>query len=320
MADLLSQFAFIFTSLDFYAAVFRLTTPILLVAMGSIFCERAGIMNIATEGFMLMGAMTAVVVTYYLGSPWLGALGAMLAAMVLSLLFAVFVVIIGTDHIVTAVALNVFSLGTTSLIFRQIFGAMSRTPDITGLPIWRLPLLGDLPVLGNILFNQSPLVYLAFLSVPIANFFMFRTKWGLNIRAVGETPRAADTVGLNVYRIRIYTILVSGLVAGLAGAFLSIGQTTIFQEGMTAGRGYIAYTAIVFGKWNPLGALVGAVIFGFADALQLRIQALGMGIPYQFALMIPYLFTVLAIVFAVGRVSWSAAYGQPYRRVERSVD
>lgn len=320
MADLLSQFAFIFTSPDFYAAVFRLTTPILLVAMGSILCERAGIMNIATEGFMLMGAMAAVVVTYYLGSPWLGALGAMLAAMVLSILFAVFVVIIGTDHIVTAVALNVLSLGATSLIFRRIFGAMSTTPDITGLPIWRIPLLGDLPVLGNILFNQSPLVYLAFLSVPIANFFMFRTKWGLNIRAVGETPRAADTVGLSVYRIRFYTILVSGLVAGLAGAFLSIGQTTIFQEGMTAGRGYIAYTAIVFGKWNPLGALAGAVIFGFADALQLRIQALGMGIPYQFALMIPYFFTILAIVFAVGRVSWSAAYGQPYRRVERSID
>lgn len=320
MSDIFSQFLFIFSSLDFYTAVFRLTTPILLVAMGSIFCERAGIMNVAIEGFMLMGAMTAVIATYYLGSPWLGALSAMLSGLILSLLFAIFVVYIGTDHIVTAVALNVFSLGATSLIFRRIFGAMSRTPDILGLPVWRVPLLGDIPIAGDILFNQSPLVYLAFASVPAANFFMFHTKWGLNIRAVGETPRAADTVGLNVYRIRLATILVSGLVAGLAGAFLSIGQTTIFQEGMTAGRGYIAYTAIVFGKWNPLGAMAGAIIFGFADALQLRIQALGMGIPYQFALMIPYLFTILAIVLAVGRVSWSAAYGQPYRRIERSAD
>lgn len=320
MGDLLSQILLIFTSIDFYAAVLRLTTPILLVAMGSIFCERAGIMNIAVEGFMLMGAMTAVVVTYYLGNPWLGAVGAMAAGLVLSAIFAIFVVYIGTDHIVTAVALNLFSMGATSLIFRQIFGAMSRTPEINGLPTWKIPILSNIPVAGDIFFEQSPLVYLAFLSIPVANFVLYHTKWGLNIRAVGETPRAADSVGLNVLKIRLITTLVSGAVSGLAGAFLSIGQTTIFQEGMTAGRGFIAYTAIVFGKWNPLGAMAGSLLFGFADALQLRIQALGIGIPYQFALMIPYLFTIFAIVFAVGRVSWSAAYGQPYRRIERSID
>jgi general nucleoside transport system permease protein len=302
---------------EYYAASLRMTTPILLVAMGAIFCERAGIMNIATEGFMLMGCMTAVVATYFLGSPWLGLIAAGLSGFVLSIFFSFFVLNLGTHQIVTAVALNIFALGATSIIFRSIFGAMSTSPQIKGLPIWRIPVLADIPVIGNIFFNQSPLVYLAFLLVPIAHFFMFHTKWGLNIRAVGETPRAADTVGINVMRVRWMTILLSGLVAGLAGAFLSIGQTTIFQEGMTAGRGYIAYTAIVFGKWQPFYSMIGTIIFGFADSLQLRIQTRGADLPYQFAMMIPYMLTILAIIFAAGRAAWPAGYGQSYVREEQ---
>jgi simple sugar transport system permease protein len=314
MPEILEFILEIFTSPQYYAAAIRLTTPILLVAMGAIFCERAGVMNIATEGFMLLGTMAAVVATYFSGSPWIGVLVAMLSGALLSLIFAYFVITIGTHQIVTAVAINIFTLGATSIIFRRIFGALSTTPDITGLPIWRIPVLADIPLLGPIFFNQSPLVYLAFLMVPVAHFLMFRTKWGLNIRAVGETPKAADTVGVDVFRIRYGTILISGLVAGLAGAFLSLGQTTIFQEGMTAGRGYIAYTAIVFGKWLPLNTMFGTIIFGFADALQLRIQTLGAGVPYQFAVMVPYILTILAIVFAVGRAAWPAGYGQTYRR------
>jgi general nucleoside transport system permease protein len=302
---------------EYYAASLRMTTPILLVAMGAIFCERAGIMNIATEGFMLMGCMTAVVATYFLGSPWLGLIAAGLAGFVLSIFFSFFVLNLGTHQIVTAVALNIFALGATSIIFRSIFGAMSTSPQIKGLPIWRIPVLADIPVIGNIFFNQSPLVYLAFMLVPIAHLFMFHTKWGLNIRAVGETPRAADTVGINVMRVRWMTILLSGLVAGLAGAFLSIGQTTIFQEGMTAGRGYIAYTAIVFGKWQPFYSMIGTIIFGFADSLQLRIQTRGADLPYQFAMMIPYILTILAIIFAAGRAAWPAGYGQSYVREEQ---
>jgi len=320
LSEILSQLSEILLTTTFFAAALRMTTPILLVAMGSIFCERAGVMTIAYEGFMLLGAMTAVVATYFIGNPWLGALCAMLAGMLLSTVFAYFVVIIGTHQIVTAVALNIFSFGATSLIFRRIFGAMSHTPDITGLSIWRIPVLGDIPIIGEIFFRQSPLVYLAFLFVPIAHFFMFHTKWGLNIRAVGEAPRAADTVGLNVFCIRFTATMLSGLICGLAGAFLSIGQTTIFQEGMTAGRGYIAYTTMIFGNWKPLGTFLGTLLFGVADAIQLRIQALGLDIPYQFALMIPYVATILAIVFAIGRDITPAAYGQTYRREVRGID
>jgi ABC-type uncharacterized transport system permease subunit len=314
MLEILKFIPQVLTSPDFYAAGIRLTTPILLVAMGALFCERAGVMNIATEGFMLAGAMTAVIATYYTGSPWLGVVAAMLAGALLSVVFAYCVVSIGTHQIVTAVALNILAFGATSIIFRRVFGPMSTSPKISGLPLWRIPVLSDIPVIGDILFNQSPLTYLAFLLVPVAHFVMFRTCWGLGVRAVGETPRAADTAGVNVYRIRRNTILLSGFVAGLAGAFLSIGQTTIFQEGMTSGRGYIAYTAIVFGKWLPVNTMIGTLIFGFADALQLRIQTLGANVPYQFALMIPYVLTILAIVLAVGRVSWPAAYGQTYNR------
>ncbi len=316
MPELLDQLAEILTSTGYYAAAVRLTTPLLLTAIGSVFCERAGVLNIATEGMMLVGAMTAVVAAFYLGNPWLATIVAMLAASLIALVFAVFVVNIGTDQIVTAVALNLGAFGATSLIFRQIFGPMSRTPEITGLPTWPIPGLSQLPFFGEVFFRQSPLVYLAFICVPIAHFVMFYTTWGLKIRAVGESPRVGDTVGLNVLLIRYTTLSFAGLMAGLSGAFLSIGQTTIFQEGMTAGRGFIAYTAIVFGKWTPLGTATGTLIFGFADALQLRIQAFGIAIPYQFALMIPYLVTIAAIVFAAGRVAWPAAYAIPYRRGE----
>ncbi|MFN8457066.1 MAG: ABC transporter permease [Anaerolineae bacterium] len=315
--ELLSQLAEIFTSPGFYAAAIRLTTPLLLTAMGALLCERAGVLTIATEGWMLSGAMTGVVVSYYSGNPWIGALAAMLAALVAAFIFAVFVIDIGTDQIVTGVALNLGALGATSLIFRQIFGPMSRTPTITGLPTWPLPGLSQIPLLGEVLFDQSPLVYVAFLLIPITHFIMFQTTWGLQIRAVGESPRVGDTVGVNIFRVRYLTILYAGLLAGLSGAFLSLGQTTIFQEGMTAGRGYIAYTAIVFGKWTPLGTSIGAMIFGLADAFQLRVQALGIGLPYQFALMIPYILTIVAIVVAVGRTAWPAAYSLTYRRSGR---
>jgi len=318
MIDFLSLILNIFTSTGFYTAALRMTTPLLLAAMGSIFCERAGIMNIALEGWMLIGAMTAVVATYFTGNPWLGALAAILVGIVTALIFAVFTIDIGTDQIVTAVAMNILALGATSLIFRRIFGAMSAPPEIVGLPTWNIPWLSSIPFIGEVFFKQSPLVYLAFLLVPITNFIMFHTTFGLKVRAIGESPVAAETVGINPFRIRYITLLLAGALAGLSGAFLSIGQMTLFQEGMTAGRGFIAYTAVVFGRWMPVGTMFGTLIFGIADALQLRLQAIGMGIPYQFSLMIPYLLTIAALVLAVKRTAWPAAYGVSFSRLNKS--
>jgi ABC-type uncharacterized transport system permease subunit len=317
MPEIFSQLLALFASPEFYAAGIRLTTPLLLAAIGSLFCERAGIMNIALEGWMLFGAMTGLASAFYLGGPWQGLLVAAITGLLVGLVFALFVVTIGTDQIVTAVAMNILAFGATSLVYRRLFGQESMALPVDRIPDWPIPWLSQVPVLGDIFFNQLPLVYLAFALVPISHFVMFHTTWGLKVRAVGESPRAADSVGVNVVAVRYTTLMLAGMLAAMGGAFLSIGQTTIFQEGMTGGRGYIAYTAIVFGRWTPVGTLIGTLVFGFADAFQLRVQALGLGIPYQFALMIPYLLTIAAVVFAVGRTIWPAAYGIPYRREAR---
>jgi ABC-type uncharacterized transport system permease subunit len=189
--------------------------------------------------------------------------------------------------------------------------------QVPRLSEWDIPLLSQLPIIGPIFFQQMPLAYVGLALLPITQFVLFRTSWGLNIRAVGEHPHAADTLGINVFWVRYVTILYTGLMAGLGGAFLSIGQLGTFVDGMTAGRGFIAYTAIVFGKWTPIGTFLGCLLFGAADALQLRIQALNLGfIPYQALIAMPYILTLLILIFVVGRASWPAAYGLPFRREE----
>lgn len=309
----------ILTSVAFYAAIVRLTTPLLLAAMGGLVAERAGIVTFGMEGMMLMGAVAGVAGSYLTGSVLGGLALAMVAGIFVALAFAFMSVTVGANQVVSAVALNIGALGLSSTIYAVIFaggegGVVQEVVKVPSLNPIKIPLLGDLPVLGPILFDQLPLVYLAFLTVPVIWFVLYRTTWGLKIRAVGEHPHAADTVGISVVRVRYLTLVVTGMLAGLSGAFLSIGQLNTFQENMSAGRGFIAYTAIVFGKWEPVGVFLGTLLFGMADALQLRIQALNLDIPYQLLVAFPYLVTLIVLVLFVGKATWPAASGEPFKR------
>jgi ABC-type uncharacterized transport system permease subunit len=302
-------------------ATIRLSTPLLFAAIGGLFSERSGVINIALEGKMLLGALIGFMIAYSTGNPWLGLLGAMVAGALVALLFAYVTVTLGADQIVTAVAINLIMVGLTGVVFRLMKAANSGSLSAPTFPVWNIPLLNDIPLIGPLFFGHLPLVYLAFLLVPLSSFVFYRTTWGLAVRAVGEHPRAADTLGVKVPLVRYLCIVWSGMMAALGGVVLSIGFNSTFIENMIAGRGFIAFSAIVFGKWTPLGTLLASLLFGFADAFQLRIQAgilapLGMPeIPYQFPVMLPYVVTLVALFFT-GRMHWPAAAGVSYKREE----
>ncbi len=306
-------------------ATIRLTTPLLLAAMGGLFCERSGVINIALEGKMLLGALVGFIVAFATGSPWLGLLAAMLAGIIVALLFAYVTVTLGADQIVTAVAVNLMMVGLTGVIFRLLKTAHSGSISAPSFQNWPIPVLSDIPLIGPLFFNHLPLVYGAFLLIPIAHFVLYRTTWGLSVRAVGEHPRAADTLGVKVLRVRYLSILWSGAMAAAGGVVLSIGHNSTFIENMTAGRGFIAFSAIVFGKWTAIGTALASLLFGFTDAFQLRMQAgilnplfdlLGIEeVAYQFPVMLPYVVTLVALFFT-GKTFWPAAAAIPYHREE----
>jgi ABC-type uncharacterized transport system permease subunit len=298
-------------SSDLIYATLRLSTPLLFAALGGLMCERAGVINIGLEGMMLGGALTAYLVALKTGSPWLGVLAAALSGAAVALIFAVVVITFRANQIVSAVGLNLLMLGLTGVALRAAIGLSTGQSPAPTVGVWPVPLLGSLPVVGEMLFDHIPLVYSAFLLAALQAFIFYRTTWGLAIRAVGENPRAAATVGIDVVRVRYLTVLWSGALAAVGGSLLSIGYLNTFQEGMTAGRGFIAFSAIIFGRYTPLGTVLAALLFGFADAMQLRIQAFGVHIPYQFLVVLPYIVTLLAL-FGTGRSQGPAASGTPY--------
>lgn len=319
---MLEQVLSIFGSLDFYAAVVRMTTPLLLAAMGGLIAERAGIITFSMEGMMLLGTVGGVIGSGLSGNVWVGVLCAMAAGIFVAILYAVMAVSVGANQVVSAVALNMGVLGLSSLLYvlafaggsEQIVENVIRVPS---LPFWKIPLLGDIPILGPIFFNQYPLVYLAFILVPGVWYILYHTTWGLKIRAVGEHPHAADTVGISVTNVRYVSVIICGALSGLAGAFLSIGAFNAWQENMTSGRGFIAYTAIIFGRWEPVGVMLGTLLFGAADALQLRMQTLAMAVPYQAMVAFPYVITLLALILLGSGASWPAASGIAFKREEK---
>ncbi len=306
-------------------ATIRLTTPLLFAAIGGLFSERSGVINIALEGKMLLGALVGFMVAFSTGNPWLGLVAAMLAGAIVALLFAYVTITLGADQIVTAVAINLIMIGLTGVIFRLLKAANSGSLSAPSFEPWSIPLLSDIPFVGHLFFSHLPLVYLAFLLVPLAHFVFYRTTWGLSVRAIGEHPRAADTLGVNVPLVRYLCVIWSGMLAAAGGVVLSIGYNSTFIENMTAGRGFIAFSAIVFGKWTAIGTLLASLLFGFADAFQLRIQSgilapffnlLGIQeIPYQFPVMLPYVVTLVALFFT-GKMYWPAAAALPYKREE----
>jgi simple sugar transport system permease protein len=296
-------------SQSFLASSIRLTTPLLIGSMGSIFSERSGVLFFTLEGFMLMGAFFGFLGSYFFGAiP--GVLFAVAINMLIALIFAYATVTLAVDQVVVSVAMNIFALGITGALLRVVFGAHTNTLLVQRLDVISIPVLSSIPVLGAF-FNQNPFTYLGFILVPVVWVIFFRTKWGLKIRSVGENPKAAESMGINVQRIRYISILWAAGFAAVAGASQTVGNLGTFVDNMIAGKGFIAFTAVVLGRFNPIGTFLTVFFFGAVDAFQLNLQAMGSHIPYQFPLMMPYVFTLLAF-FAAGSRAAPKAWGTPY--------
>jgi ABC-type uncharacterized transport system ATPase subunit/ABC-type uncharacterized transport system permease subunit len=309
----LSSLLQILATPQFVAAALIAMTPLLLAALGGLASELSGVLNLALEAMMLFGALAAYIGALAGHSPWVGLLAAMVVGVLIGLIHAWFAVSLRVDQIVSAVGLNLFALAATAFIFRMLYGNASQFPSAPGFGSVSIPLLSNIPYVGAAFFQLNILVYLALALVPIIWFVLYRTTWGLALRAVGENPLAADTVGIHVRRVRYIALIVSGALAGAGGAALvSASGINAFQENMTAGRGYIAFAAIVFGRWHPVGVLLGTLLFGLGDALQIRLQAYGVAVPYQLLEMLPYIITLLALFLFMRHARGPAASGVPY--------
>jgi simple sugar transport system permease protein len=295
--------------LEIISASIRMATPLTLASLGGVFSERSGVVNIALEGILLNGAFAAVVATHFTSNPWMGVLAAVLVGFLTALIHAMVTITFKADHIVSGVAVNLLALGATQFTCWVVYGNSGNSERVVGLPVWHIPVINRVPVLGQILSGHSPLVYLAILLVLLAHFLLFKTIFGLRLRSVGEYPLAADTMGVKVALMRYCGVLISGVLAGLGGAFLSL-NTHYFVKNMSGGRGFIALAAMIFGKWTPFGAAGACLLFGFLEALQMSLQ--GGGMPTQFIQMIPYLATMIVLASAVGRATPPTAVGRPY--------
>lgn len=299
---------------EFFAATVRMASPVLYATMGGILNERAGIINIGLEGIMLTGALTGVVVAFYTGDPWVGFAAATVAGGLVALVHAFLSISLEANQIVSGAAINIACLGLTSFVIRILFGLKEQQRTVPHFVPTHVPVLSDIPVLGPIFFAQNVVVYAAYALVPLLAFVLYRSRWGLVIIASGEHPRAADTMGIDPNRVRYVCTVLSGMAGGAGGASLSLGQLHFFVDDMTGGRGFMALAALIFGRWDPVGGLVACLLFGAADALQFRIQATGVNIPYQFMLMLPYVLTLVVLVIFMARARGPAAIGVPYRR------
>ena len=301
----------LFFSADLISATVRLSIPLVFLSVGELFAERSGVVNIGLEGMMLCGAFAAVVGAFLFGNPWWGVVAAIMAGALFALLLAYVSVSLAGDQIVTGIALNIAALGLTTFLSRTLWG-VGKNPNVSGFKPVEIPGLTDIPVLGEIFFHHSPLAYVAFLILPVAAWVLFRTRWGLHINAVGESPRAADSMGISVSGVRYLTIVISGMLAGVGGAYLSISQLDSFVEGMTGGRGFIALAIVIVAKWFPYRAAAVALLFGATEALSLRMEALGFPVSFHILRMLPYLLTLLVYAGVVGNTRMPAAITQPY--------
>jgi simple sugar transport system permease protein len=302
------------------ASAIRLATPLMLAALGGVFAERSGVTNIGLEGIMIIGAFFAVLFTHITGNPWMGVLAAIAFGMLTSSLLGVLAINLRGNQVIAGVAINLLALSLSAFLLELIWKRSGATPSVpqalTTNPDF-LKFLEKIPVVGDMFSRFTPFIYMAFILVGVSYYVLFKTPIGLRIRAVGEHPRAADTVGIDVYKIRWMCVLISGAFAGLAGASLSIGTISLFREGMVAGQGFIALAAMIFGKWHPVGAMLACLFFGLASAIQILAQSIGINIAAEILLMVPYIATIIALVGVVGKATAPAADGLPYEKGEK---
>ncbi|MEC7762623.1 MAG: ABC transporter permease [Pseudomonadota bacterium] len=287
--------------------------PIALGGLAGVLSERVAVVNIAIEGMLLAGAFTGALIGSLMGG-WIGMLAAILVGGAFGTLLAALVVTYRMDQIIAGVVINLFVLGVTSYVSSQVFSEYRHLNNAPTFRAFKIPLLGDIPVIGPMLFNQNLFVYGALILVAISTYYLFHTKNGLRARAVGEHPRAADTLGVDVYRTRYIHVTLAGMVAGFGGAWFTLGSVGRFDENMTNGRGYIGLAAMIFGRWHPVGALSAALIFGFADSIQQKLALLNTPIPSEFLAMAPYIATIIVVAGLIGRSKPPAANGTPYTK------
>ena len=300
------------------AATLRVATPLIFATVGELYTERAGILNLGIEGIMFLGAFVGFAVaaqaekaglSSYL---WLGLLGAVAAGAVMGLLMGFFSVTLGVNQHVSGLGITLLSIGLSLFGFRLVFGESSVLPSID--PFSQYSIFGDLPILGPI-FRQYVLTYVAFIIlIPLAWWLLYRTSWGLQLRAVGENPEAADAAGVNVFQTRYIALMGGGMLMAIGGAFLSLAQLGAFSPGIIAGRGWVCIALVIFAKWDPIRAMWGALLFGGVFALQLRLQTVGLELPFEAFLALPYVVTIIALAIAGRNVAYPGAYLKPYRR------
>lgn len=296
------------------SATVALAVPLILAALGEVFVERAGVLNMGIEGMMLMGALAAFVGCLLTKSSLGGVIACLAVGVLVALIMAVITINFLADQAITGIVLNILATGITGYFSKLFFGFNLMPTVIDSLPVISIPVLAQIPLLGTVLFQQNILTYIAVLLVPISSFVLFRTNFGLQVRMVGGNAAAADTMGIDVFKIRYLCLMIGGALAGLAGGSLSL-SIGMFAEGMSANRGFIAIALVMFSRWNPYGVLAGALLFGFADAFQLRLQSLGFTLPYQFLLMLPYVLTVIVLVLAArNKFINPSILGVPYTR------
>ena len=290
-----------------------LSIPLVFGAMGGIISERVGVVNVAIEGQLLAGAFVSALVASVTGNAYLGLIAAMAAGMLVSFVLATFSIKYLVDQVIVGVVLNVLVLGLTSFLYSSVLtehaSQLNSPPRFDRIEV---PILSQIPIIGPVLFRQTLIVYLMYIIVAVVAYALVKTKWGLRLRSVGEHPQAADTVGINVYMTRFWNVSLAGAIAGIGGAYFTLGSVGSFQKDMTAGAGFIALAAVIFGQWDPIRALLAALLFGFATNLQSVLAIIGSPVPSEFMLMLPYVVTIIAVAGFVGKVRGPAASGKPY--------
>src|SRR5580704_7590727 len=290
-----AQFALSAFVVTWLTASLRLAGPVLLAALGETFAEQSGVLNIGIEGTILLGALTSFLVTYYTGMIWISLLAAIFIGVTANIFLAWMYVTVRASQVVAGLVFNVLAIGVASTVYRKLLGNAAAPEGIAMFRPVHIPFFSNLAVIGPVLFGQTILFYLTIALAFVAHFILFRTNFGLALRASGENPAAADSAGISVYRMRYAGVLISGAAAGMAGAYLVLAQVGLFRESIVSGQGFIALGIVIFGRWNPLKAAIAALVFGACDALQLSLQIFALRVPPQLLLALPYVVTILAV-------------------------
>jgi ABC-type uncharacterized transport system permease subunit len=302
------------------AAGVRIATPFIFVSLGEAVSERAGVLNVGIEGTMALGAIVGFLFAYWTGSSWAGLLAGAAAGLAASVAFGILTIFRGADQIVSGIVMNILLLGLASFIYASVFSSAHVVVQLPSMPVFRVPWLSDLPVIGRPFFAQSPIVYTVYALIPMFWVLLEYSQWGLSIRAAGENPEAVDSAGINVWYLRLQAVAVCGTTAGIAGAILAVVQVGAYVDGMIAGRGFIALAIVVFGSWRPWRVAAAALLFGVVDAFQLRLQVSGTAIPSPFLIGMPYILTIIVVALVAHRAGYPAAINKPYplRHVSRA--